>query len=368
MESFRVIDSDGHVVETEETFTNYLEAPYKERRPRHIRDSWGKDRWMVEGKIAVPDPVDASYFDDWDKLTLVREGGRDPRLRLEDMDKEGISVAMLYGTLSSALPLMTEDAKYSAALCRAYNNWLADYCRADSRRLKGVAILPYQDMDEAKRELRRAVKELGFVGVHIPPIIFGKTLDCPDFYPMYQEAQDLDVPLGVHHHLLVGRDISVSALVRGPMLQACAFPFDNMIACGDLIYGGVLDRFPKLRVALLEAGCSWVAYWMARLEQHLMFREVGYPLMLNKQPVTEYMKGGRIYYNAECDEVALPAVVKEMGEDYFMYASDYPHFGDILEGLPFGVVEKWKKREGIPESARHKILGDNAARFYRLDL
>jgi uncharacterized protein len=369
MERMKVLDSDGHVVETEETFTKYLEAPYRERRPRRIRDSWGKDRWMVEGRIAVPDPVDAGYMGDWDDLTLVRKGGVDPFIRLKDMDEEGIDTAVLYGTLSSALPLMTEDAEYSAALCRAYNNWLADYCQADSHRLKGIAILPYQDMEEAKRELRRAVKDLGFVGVHVPPIIFGKTLDSPDFYPMYEEAQELDVPLGIHHHLIVARDISVSAYVRqSPMLQACAFPFDNMIACGCLIYGGVLDRFPKLRVGLLEAGCSWVPYWMARMDQHLLFREVGYPLMVNKKTVPEYMKTGQLYYNAECEEVVLPAVVAEMGEDYFMYASDYPHYGDIIGGLPFGVVAKWHKREGLSESARRKIVGENAARFYRLEL
>jgi predicted TIM-barrel fold metal-dependent hydrolase len=368
MERTKVIDSDGHVVETEETFTKYLEASYRERRPRHIRDSWGKDRWLVEGKIAVPDPVDAGYLGDWDALTLVRPGGSEPYARLKDMDEEGIDVAVLYGTLSSALPLMTEDAKFSAALCQAYNNWLADYCQANPKRLKGVALVPYQDLEEARRELRRAVKELGFVGVHVPPIIFGRTLDHPDFYPLYEEAQDLDIPLGIHHHLIVRRDISIAEYVRRtPMMQACAFPFDNMIACGCLIYGGVMDRFPKLRVALLEAGCSWVPYWMARLEQHTLFREVGYPLMLNKKTVPEYMKSGRFYYNAECEEVVLPPVLSEMGEDYFMYASDYPHYGDIVEGLPFGVVAKWRERQGITEAARSKVLWENAARFYRLD-
>jgi predicted TIM-barrel fold metal-dependent hydrolase len=198
------------------------------------------------------------------------------------------------------------------------------------------------------------------------PLVFRKMLDHPDFYPLYAELQELDVPLGIHHSGAVQADTGAAQYdKRMPLRQAACFPHDTMLAMGGLIYGGVLDRFPKLRVAFLECGCSWVPYWMKRLEQHSEFAEIGFEFPGMKKSVIEHMKGEQCYYHAESEEFALPLVLKEMGEEHFMYASDYPHFGDAITA--FGEVAKWKQLDGIPESARRKVLGDNAARFYRLD-
>ncbi len=200
----------------------------------------------------------------------------------------------------------------------------------------------------------------------MPPIVWGKMLDHPDFYPLCEEMQELDVPLGIHHHVLGTQNIPAAQFEkRFPLLQAACFPHDNMLACGALIYGGVLDRFPKLRVAFLESGCSWVPYWMERLEQHTEFSKIGYAFPGMKKSVSEHMKGEQCYYHVESEEVVMPVVLKEMGEEHFMYASDYPHYGDAITA--FGEVAKWQKMEGITDSARRKILGENAARFYRLD-
>jgi predicted TIM-barrel fold metal-dependent hydrolase len=378
MKHTQVIDSDGHVwevnpirdsqgrvVEIQEMWSAYLEERYRERRPRIIRDNWGHHHLLVEGRIYAHDPVDqGKHFDIFDHIT--GPGGFNPHARLKDMDQEGIDVAVLYGTFYLGLELVVKDVKFNAALNRAYNNWLADYCRADSKRLKGIANLPLVDIEESCKELRRAVKELGFVGVKMPPVVWGKMLDHPDFYPLYAEMQELDVPIGIHHHVGAGVDTPVlNYEKRFPIVQALCMPADNMLACACLIYGGVLDRFPRLRVAFLESGCSWVPYWMARLEQHTIFAQVGYDLSLMKKSVVDHMRGEQCYYHAESEEAVLPEVLRAMGEDLFMYASDYPHFGDAAS--MFGAVAEWREQERITESARRNILGKNAARFYRLD-
>ena len=359
-----VRDSDGRVVEVQDIWSEYLEEEYQPRRPRMVRNQWGHYQLMLEDGFYGKGRIDGgAQFDTFDHITGA--GGFDPYARLKDMDKEGIDVAVLYGTFYLGLELLVKDGKFNAALNRAYNDWLADFCKADPKRLKGVANLPLVDIEESRKELRRAVKELGFVAVKMPPIVWGKMLDHPDFYPLYEEMQELNVPLGIHHHVGAGVDTPVVNYEnRFPIVQALCMPADNMLACACLVYGGILDRFPKLRVAFLESGCSWVPYWMARLQQHTIFTQVGYQLPLMKKSVTEHMLGGQCYYHAECEEAVLPEVLKAMGEDLFMYASDYPHFGDASS--MFGAVREWREQNRIAESARRNILGSNAARFYGL--
>jgi predicted TIM-barrel fold metal-dependent hydrolase len=200
----------------------------------------------------------------------------------------------------------------------------------------------------------------------IPPIVFRKMLDHPDFYPLYAELQELDVPMGIHHHAMMGAEIPAAQYdARFPLIQAACFPHDNMLACGALIYGGVLDRFPRLRVAFLEAGCGWVSFWMKRLQQHSEFSKIGYEFPGMKKTVIEHMTGEQCYYHVESEEAAMPVVLKDVGEERFMYASDYPHYGDAITA--FGEITKWNQMEEISESVKRKILAENAARFYRLD-
>jgi uncharacterized protein len=377
MKGQNVIDSDGHVVEftfSKDEQGNYVEGPtiwnqylekkYRDRGPRIIVDNWGHHQFLIEGRVMAANPPDwCKAFDVYDHV--LRPGGYDPHERLKDMDQEGIDKAVLYPSIFLMLDLVQTEVPFSVALCRAYNNWLGDYCKADPRRLKGIAVVPLVSIEEACKELRRAVKELGFVGMKIPPIVFHKMLDHSDFYPLYAELQDLDVAMGVHHHAMMGSEIPAAQYdTRFPLIQAACFPHDNMLACGALIYGGVLDRFPQLRVAFLESGCSWVSFWMRRLEQHSEFAKIGYDFPM-KKTVIEHMTGEQCYYHVESEEVVMPIVLKDVGEERFMYASDYPHYGDAITA--FGAVAKWEQSEGIREATKRKILGENAARLYRLN-
>src|SRR4051794_35671671 len=140
-----VVDADMHLRDTDaDCYRKYLEGPYKNRSV--IWPSDGFDR-NLGGKLGVRD-VDAQR-------------------QLRDMDTDGIDMAVLYPTSGLAIGKIYEP-DYAVALCKAYNNWLHDYCNTDPNRLKGVAILPLQDIDAAVKELRRAVTELGLVGGMIP--------------------------------------------------------------------------------------------------------------------------------------------------------------------------------------------------------
>ena len=179
----RIIDADGHVLERDIPWADLLEEPYRSRAPRAVKDNRGFNFVMIDGKL-TPKPVGkACSFVGAPRSHHPQPttGMVDPIQRLKDMDLEGIDTAVLFGTSPFLSLPFVEDKDLACAVARVYNNWLADYCKADPRRLKGVALTAIQDPVEAVKELRRAVEELKFVAVATPPISASrKNLDDPD--------------------------------------------------------------------------------------------------------------------------------------------------------------------------------------------
>src|SRR5215204_7096603 len=176
--AYNAIDADGHVLEPFSLWEEYIDPEYRERRPRMVIDENGKERMTVEGKLlgnprgigslgAVGVRQGAVKADTL-KYAEGKAGGFDPHARIPDMDADGIDAVFLYpslGLFSGAI----RDPQLAAAVCRAYNRWLADYCKPYPERLFGVAMLPMQDVDVAIAEMRFAKKELGFKGGFIRP-------------------------------------------------------------------------------------------------------------------------------------------------------------------------------------------------------
>jgi len=163
-----VIDVDGHTFEPDELWERYLPARFHDRRPRLIRDERGTTRYSLGGRIMPPGTGRGAWVPEGMRESSVhREGAVDPKLRLEDMDLEGIDIAVLYGVVSLGFYAM-EDRELCIACCRAYNDWLADYCSADPSRLKGTPALPLKWMDDACVEAERSVRELGFASLTVP--------------------------------------------------------------------------------------------------------------------------------------------------------------------------------------------------------
>jgi predicted TIM-barrel fold metal-dependent hydrolase len=137
-------------------------------------------------------------------------------------------------------------------------------------------------------------------------------------------------------------------------------PFLQMIQLTSIVLEGVLERFPKLTFAALEAGCQWIPFLMDRMDMEFGHRSPQAPL-LKKKP-SEYMTGGRIYYHAELWEAMLPYVITRVGEDLIIYASDYPHEPDLAEA-----IRNFENRDDLSDSAKRKILCDNGKRFYNME-
>ncbi|MBI2369600.1 MAG: amidohydrolase family protein [Deltaproteobacteria bacterium] len=310
-----VVDGDAHVNETEQIFLHYLEPRYRERRPRMVTHENGCRYWLVEGRL-VPRPEGRGPGSPRGFLPGPgRTGGSDFDLsdveaRLKDMDEEGIDVQVIYPTTLFVAPFM-EDAGLAAALCRAYNTYLAERCRLCPDRLKGVAVVPLQDPAEATRELRRAITELGLVGVVIPGLVGERNLDDPAFFPFFEEADRLDVAVGVHAvtgaYDTPGQERFTSFFYS----HAVAMPFNLMIGLLTLVGGGILERLQRVRFAFLETGAGWAPYWSWWLDEHYekgRYRESPMRYLgreelphLKRRP-SEYLTGGRCFFSCELDE------------------------------------------------------------------
>ena len=358
----RIIDSDAHINEPMEAFEEFLDEPYRARRPHLIKDTLGLTRILLEGRLYPETRLRQAHTDkvEGTKLGGIRRGAFDSEARLEDLELEGIDVQVIYGSLGLALSTI-EDKDFGAAMCRAANDLYAQFCSVAPDRLKCMATLPLQDIPAAVEEMRRAVRERGHTGVTLPPNVGGKNLDHPDFYPVYEEAQKLGIPMTIHWGN--GAYLQAAGTERFDthfMVHAIGHPFEQMIALACIVCGGVLEQFPGLRFAFLEAGCGWVPYWVDRLDEHYERRAAEMPLM--KREPSEYVTSGNCFFATEPDEELLPAAIGSLGEDIFLYTSDYPHSDSKFPESAKCVRE----RTDLSDQAKEKLLCLNAARYYGL--
>jgi uncharacterized protein len=355
-----VIDADGHVTEPPTLWDTYLEPRWRDRAPRFALDPDGRPCAMADGRLIMRHALHLTLPPGYpDTPYTPRPGGFDARERLRDLDSEGIDVAVLFPSIGLYVSDVT-DPELLVALCRAYNDWLAEYCRADPTRLVGVALLPLADVPAAIRELERTTAEYGFRGAFFRPNPYaGRPIQHPDYEPFWACAAALGVPVTVHEGLsdwvpTLGRE----RFENPAMLHVVCHPFEQMAACSGLILSGVLERHPTLRVAFLESGAAWLPYWLHRLDEHC--ETWGHLLPgLHLKP-SEYFRR-QCMISTEPGEDAVDAVVAHVGEDHVVWASDYPHPDATFPGAVTKTVEAMA---GLTVRAREKILGANAARLY----
>ena len=214
----------------------------------------------------------------------------------------------------------------AAEFSALYNGFIADWCKRSGGRLFGVAVVPIEDVQTSIRMLAEA-KQQGLVCTLVPPALRERNLDHPDLEPFWAAAADLDMPLGVHGapgiHL---PKIGVDRFTNYIQVHCVSFPFDQMTAMTSLVSGGVFDRHPRLRVAFLEAGVTWVPYFIDRLHEHWEKRGSWIPNGWQRDP-REYIARGQIYVSCEPDETVLPAVLDALGSGFRHVRERLPALG-----------------------------------------
>src|SRR5581483_46619 len=288
-------------------------------------------------------------------------GAADLDRRLADMDAEGIDVQVLFGGLIIGLTSY-DDAGFALDVARAYNDWLlTKVCGHAPDRLKGVATVPLQDVDRSVEEARRAAG-IGAVAVTIPPVVGAANLDDPVLLPFFEACASLDLAVAVHS--APGMNLPLPGAERFDnyaQVHCLSFPVDQMVAFTALAMGGVLDRFPALRVAFLESGTGWVPYFVHRMHEHHEKRPELLPGMTTDP--RELLARGQCYFSFEAEEPMLAACVEQLGDNWLVYASDYPHWDSDFPGT---VDEVRRQAAPLGDDVTAKLLGHNARRLYRL--
>jgi hypothetical protein len=354
-----IIDADAHVIEGA-SFARQALARWPELVKYHVGAD-GRGGFRIEGR-RYPEPEGPGAGCP-PEHGISDAPGIDPHTvegMLRDADREHIDRMVLYPSMGLAAPSF-QDLRFAAEFSALYNEFIADWCKRSGGRLFGVAVVPIEDVQTSIRMMAEA-KQQGLVATLVPPALRERNLDHPDLTPFYAAAADLDMPLGVHGapgiHL---PKIGVDRFTNYIQVHCISFPFDQMTAMTALVSGGVLDRHPRLRVAFLEAGVTWVPYFVDRLHEHWEKRGSWIPNGWQRDP-REYIGRGQVYVSCEPDETVLPAVIDALGPDFIMYASDYPHWdGEFPES-----TRALRTRTDISEADRRKLLADNARRFYGL--
>jgi uncharacterized protein len=384
-----VIDSDGHVMEPDHLYDEFLESRFKpelqalkERKASlQAKAFFGFFQQLNSGRpLGVPKPdkplvragrrphgisLAAAKIVARHGLRMVKgelpdkRGGADPHIRVKDMDREGIDIAVLYATVASSFCALS-SVNFEVAMLRAYHRWLGDYCAAYPARLKGMAVVPMRDPERAAAMIRELAREPWAVGIYLSAHVGDRLLDHPGFHPIWQALQDADLPACFHGgtarppYALGTFEMSNNLF----LMHAAGNPFETMRGIGALIGGGVLERFPRLKVAFLESGVGWLPFWMERLDEHYELMPEYVPLLKHKP--SRAIRSENFFISCDPDEDILPFVVDYVGAEHILYASDYPHF----DGRFPHSVKLTARPEAFALEVQRKILCENPRRLY----
>lgn len=347
------VDADGHVIEPDPMWLEYLPAEFHAVAPRRLLDNRGRRCLSLGGRTWLTPP----WNPEWPPM---RSGGGDPKARLQDMDAEGIAAALLFPTTGLFFSGI-DDAEMANAFCRAYNDWLADYCATDASRLVPVGLLPQADVRATIAEAQRCVRDLGAKAVMIRPNpVAGRNLDDPSYSPLWSAIEELDVPVVLHEGTTMNVPQSGERFDNFAFRHACSHPHEQQYAVLSLVCGGVLGRHPGLRAVFVESGCGWLPYWLERLDEHM--EEWDYATAPLELEPTEYFLR-QCFVTTEPNERGLPAVIGLLGDDFLMWASDYPHPDAIFPGAVAALAE----RDDLTDASKEKILRSNAVRCFGLE-
>jgi uncharacterized protein len=367
-QGFKIMDSDMHLREPVDLWENYMESEWRAQAPK-ILSSPTRSSAMVllDGKILQGYPAtyrggifDATRIDA--EIRNARECGFDANSQLRAMDREGLDVAVLYPSIGLGIMMREEISPLlAAAIARAYNNWLYDFCQLDPQRLKGAAMIALHDVTEAAKEARRAVIELGFVGVFArPEPLRSLAWHSRYFDTLWTALEELGVPLGFHSAAASGELPQAGDRFADNLLlrHICGHPMENMLAMVDVVCGGVLERHPRLKLAFLECYSGWLSFWLHRMDRAVEKSRNG--PMLKMKP-SEYFTR-QCWVSTEVER-ELPMTLEILGDDNIVYSTDYPH-GD--SDFP-RAIDEFLELENVSPKSKKKILWDNCARLYGLE-
>lgn len=370
----RYYSCDSHLVEPRTVFEG-LDGRFGTRAPQVVRSFRGRPGDYV----VFPDPSGRPFPVPVGRLGIagmklhdpeaqeriaqgydgLNPGVADPVLRLADQDRDGIVGEVMYPSINM-FTFSLQDREVAHEIFRRHNDYCVDYCAADPERLIGIGCLPLPDVDEALAEVVRA-GERGVRGFAIPAQLpHERSYRHPDLDPFWAAVQDLDVPLTVH--IFTGASWGMGLPAYWDEVKS--YTFSHVAVCEsviDLICGGVVERFPRLKFVVSEFETGWLAHFLQRLD-HAFYRSPSYvdsPLAMKP---SEYFR--RNFWATFEDDLQGVQTRHGIGVDRLLWGNDYPHHDAIW---PHSMEVLSRVMEGVPAEEVEQMCWSNVVDLYRID-
>ncbi len=280
----------------------------------------------------------------------ISKGFYDINVRLADMDKMKIDMAIV--SVSPTLYYYWVEPQLGLEIAQMINNAIYDMVKSHPNKFIGMGTLPMQDIDIAIRELRRCVKYLGFKSIQIGSNVEGIQYDDPKFLSFFKECSELGVVVLMHPYYVLAKDL----FRKYYLSNLYGFPLDGAMACTSLIFGGVLDKVPELKI-ILTHGAGFFPYLFGRLTHGYKVREE--PKVNNIKSLNNYLN--QLYFDTLVyDEKQLRFLVDFAGADHVLLGTDYAF--DMAEVAPVDFVSK----SGLTLEQQKLIYGDNISRLLKI--
>ena len=373
---FFLFDADAHVLEPPNLWEDYLESEFRDRAIKFRVNDKGIEQLFVDGEIILPNCTAAlggvaidrtEAFNTRSSLGYLDgapPGSMDGAERIVQFNDWGLSAGLVLPTVGILWD--SDDKALANAYCRAYNSWVYDFQAADRARLVIAAHLNLKDIDGAVKELDLRLKQ-GFKGVFLPPErVNGHSFASDYFDPLWARIEEAGIPLLTHVVVRSRRFVTgfVGDWYETPANRTFSFALGAtsqvMPACMAMVMDGLFDKFPRLKLLAIEAGCGWAPYAMDRLDEKYQHFS-GFDAKLKLDKPSEYFRRN-LWFVAEPEERTIGSALELVGEDRILWGSDFPHIDSHLEA-PSQVV---KNVSHLSEHLQRAVLGENAKKLFNL--
>jgi predicted TIM-barrel fold metal-dependent hydrolase len=336
------IDADAHVIENESTWDFMLESerPFK---PKIVGSNNPKDTfdyWLVDGRVIPRNNVERD-------LPVAAREMSDLSARIKHMDELGIDLQVIYPTFF--ITPISRRPDIDLAVSRSYNRWMAEIVRKEPDRFRWVLVPPLQSFEHLSEELKFGKKN-GACGVYLRGLEVERMLSDPYFYPLYEQASALDLPICVHS--ANGAFTTYDFFTDDPGFSK--FKLAVIGAFHSFVYHGVPQRFPKLRIGIIEVSAQWIPYAVHDLARRFARRGRPFP--------NNVLRDNRIYVTCQTDD-DLDHVLRYAGDDNLVIGTDYGHADNAVEIV---ALRKLRAEGKIDGPVIDKILQENPSALYGL--
>ena len=372
-DGFKVIDTERHVIEPVDLWTKRLSKEFVGRAPRFLNGS--RVATEVDGMTMIDGGQEIwQCLEPTSDFDHARNQDFSPDSQLADMDQEGIDVGLLFPTAGLYVIWHDDlDPALSGAICAAYNDWLAEFCAVDSNRLRGIAMLPLQDVNLAVEEIERINSEHNFSGVFIRPNPLKKRqLYDADYAPVWDKLSACQLPVCVHSSPgsvlpeLGVRDITglewpdgIQRFVGPFARNAISFPLEIMGSVISMAGEEPLERHPELKVFFSSGGNGWLQFWIERMDDEWFHR--------GNDAITRLRPGHHVEKQSLVSGYSFENVWPFLADEFLdclSWGSGYPH--PMLNDFP-NELEKMVSRDDLTNDQKRQILWDNPARVFGIE-